>query len=292
MARKALVFIISAMFLGSSAAFAQETQDSLLNFLQQTAKNVIVVQDFDDPEGGMQNITWELSPSVYTTRTDEKPYPEKGFIAGRPGRLDTTLIKEDDASMRVLALRTAFNKKGYNYLELVPYDNRETPLETSADGSPVAGLYFDAPILDFGLYIWGSNRDYTLEATFEAPNGTTFTVPLGSLKFRGWKLLTATIPAKYYKENDLNSLRGSKFALKLLKIVLWTKPTERVDDFVVYIDTMYITRAFTRLSYDGDTLGNIDTVNSIEWESAPAPGAGAAAGQQTQNQNATPAAGQ
>ena len=264
--KKQLLFILLS-FISISTVFSQ--QSSLQNFLQTVIKNTIIVQDFDEEEQGVKNIDWQVRASTYITKTNEKPYPQKSFVIGAPNTLPASLYKEDRSTMRLLALRAAFNQKGYNFLNIIPYETSETPRETDGDGERLPGIYFEEPILDFGLYVWGSNRDYNLEANFETNQGVQFTVSLGSLNFYGWKTLRVELPIKYYREfarNTANPTPGATYAVKLTKLVLRTNPTERVDDFIVYFDGLFATESFGQIYYNGVELAEQGNIENIDWE--------------------------
>ncbi len=268
------LLLVFLFFIVIDSVFSQE---AVYNLLGGSTRDVIIIQDFDDPEGAkgnFANITWSLNPSLYVTKTDEKPYPQQARVKAYPSTLNRTFYKEDKESMRVLALRAAFNKKGHNYIELIPHENAPEPREVDREGNVLPGIYFDNPILEIGLYVWGSNRDYTLEAEFETNRGTTFTVSFGSINYQGWKSLKTNIPARHYRAADL--VQKSSYVVKLNKVVLRTKAAERVDDFIVYFDTLFVTESITRLDYDGRELGEKRLIDTIEWaagDESPAPAA-------------------
>lgn len=263
MLQKLLLLLL--FFIVVDSVFSQE---SVSNLLEVSTRDVVIVQDFDEPEGAkgnFQNITWSLEPSLYITRTDEKPYPQQARVKAYPDILNRTLHKEDKDTMKVLAVRAAFNKKGYNYLELIPHENAAEPREVDKEDNTLPGIYFDNPIIEVGVYVWGSKRDYTLEAEFETTRGTSFSVSFGSLNFQGWKSLKAAIPTRHYRESDL--VQKSSYVVKLNKLRVRTSPTEQVDDFIVYFDTLFVTESITRLDYDGRELGEKRLIDTIEWVS-------------------------
>ncbi len=262
MLQKLLLMLLLSVVVDS--VFSQE---SVHNFLGISTQDVVIIQDFDDPEeGAKDNITWSLNPSIYITQTDEKPYPQQALVKAYPSTLNRRLHKENKESMQVLAVRAAFNKKGHNYIDIVPHEDTDEPREVDAEGNPLSGMYFNNPILEIGSYVWGSKRDYILEAEFETNRGTTFVVSLGSLNFRGWKSIKASIPVRYYRSSDL--VQKSSYVVKLNKLRIRTNPTERVDDFVVYFDMLFVTESITQLDYDGRELGERKLIDTIDWVSS------------------------
>ncbi len=257
------LLILFAVILSTAA---QSSNTSLYSLFDRSDKGTIMVHDFDVEEGGIKkDITWEVNASRYITKTDQKPYPQIGYINAYPNELGELFLKENVENMRVLAIRAAFNKKDYNYVNIIPYENSEKFAEQGVDGNQLPGIHFDYPIFNLGLYVWSNSRLYSLEAEFELSNGRRFIVSLGTLNYNGWKILSANIPASVYRASDVNSTNRS-FIIKITKLTIWTNPKERVDDFVVYVDNIFARRLFTDLYYDGNKLGKKETIESIQWQ--------------------------
>lgn len=96
-------------------------------------------------------------------------------------------------------------------------------------------------------------------------------LPLGDIQYTGWKNLTARVPSSIPQaEQYIPSLKR----LKLVKFMIWTRPTERVAKFYVYIDHLKVLTDLFETRFDGDELEDPDFLESIwgtEDASAEAP---------------------
>ena len=59
--------------------------------------------------------------------------------------------------------------------------------------------------------------------------------------------------------------------LELVKIVLWTRPYEKVDRFFVYFDEIKVTTDVFEQPFDGELLANPERVEQL-WSNAENPG--------------------
>jgi hypothetical protein len=87
-------------------------------------------------------------------------------------------------------------------------------------------------------------------------------IPMGDLNFEGWRNLRIYVP-----DNIPQSQRylPKRETLSLVKIRLWTRPTEKVDGFQIYFDQIKVLTDTFETLYDGDNLADPKTVNQI-WE--------------------------
>ena len=195
-----------------------------------------------------------------------------------------------------LGLRTSFTRKGYNYIEIIParefdpeVDFREY-IEGKDDPNSIVDsltkcnkqyvldrnniIYTDQkgkewvsnPIVFEGraqamsVWVWGSNFNYYFEAHLEDHRGVVHVLPFGDLLFNGWKNLTVDIPASIPQaEKYIPRLRR----LKLKKFMLWTRPTERISGFYIYIDQVKILTDLYETRYDGDELEDPEELQKI-----------------------------
>ena len=109
--------------------------------------------------------------------------------------------------------------------------------------------------------MWGGNYYYNLEAHVRDYTGVVHILPLGSLHFIGWRNLNIDIPKQIPQE--MRYLPMEK-PLTFVRFVIWTEPTERVDDFMIYFDHLKILTDVYRERFDGDILA--DTSRDI-WSS-------------------------
>jgi hypothetical protein len=134
-------------------------------------------------------------------------------------------------------VRAAFTRKGYNRVWIYPEEEIVIP-----------GY---AKKID--LWVWGANYYYNLEAHLRDYRGIVHVVPLGSLHFMGWKNLSANVPT--YIPQHIRYLPMEK-PLTLVRLVIWTEPVERVDDYIIYFDTLKVLTDVYRTRFDGDVLAD------------------------------------
>ena len=151
---------------------------------------------------------------------------------------------------QAFGVRAGFVRQGYNYLEFIPvYGSDPTK------GIPIPGI---AKTMDF--WVWGSNYNYYLEAHLRDYRGVSHVIRMGDTNFRGWNNLQARIPS-IIPQQDYNDPLGKR--LQITKIVLWTTPGEKVNDFYIYIDEIKVFTDMFAQPYDGDELADPDNVNTL-----------------------------
>ena len=112
----------------------------------------------------------------------------------------------------------------------------------------------------FDLWIWGSNHNYYLDVHIRDANGIIHVVPLGSIRHIGWKNLNATIPGSIPQTWQYIPKHRP---LVITKLVLWTRPEEKVDDFYMYIDQLKVLTDLFESRYDGDNLSEVEKLQEV-----------------------------
>ena len=223
---KTKAMIILVLLLATASLVAQE-----LTLTYATE----VVESFDDPDAQ----TWIVRGSKFAT----EGYPKMTYANTWP----QTLFGRnwDGEDLRCLGIQAKFDRKGYNYIELIP-------VKEDADGN-----YVNDPIKIPGrakyldLWVWGSNYDFYLEVHVLDFRGVDHVLPLGSLKYQGWKNLNVTIPSSI-PQVDVHLPKYKN--VELTKLVVWTRPAERVDDFYIYFDHIKVLTDLFQDRFDGDEL--------------------------------------
>ena len=116
------------------------------------------------------------------------------------------------------------------------------------------------------LWAWGSNYDYSLEVHIRDYEGIEHTLQLGSLRYEDWKDLYTSVPSSIPQSRRYLPKRRN---LQLTKLVLWTRPEEKVDGFYVYFDQLKVLTDLFESRFDGDNLIEPDVLNKI-WKSESA----------------------
>jgi hypothetical protein len=116
--------------------------------------------------------------------------------------------------------------------------------------------------LDF--WVWGSNYDYYMEVQLRDHRGVVHVLDLGAINFAGWRNLRVQIPT--YISQSVQYVPQLK-TLELVKLVLWTRPSERVDGFWVYLDQIKVFTDVFESPFDGEGLADPERIDEL-WNSA------------------------
>ncbi len=236
--------VIMILLIVSGPLIADELTASLVSMVLQSF-------DPDDPDAR----TWELFPSKFGYDQGGNSLWENRYVDGWPEGLFGK--NKSGKNYQVLGLHGKFLRKGYNYVEIVP----GTGEGESFKPEPIT-LPGRISILD--LWVWGSNHNYYLEAHIRDYRGVDYVLHLGGVNFIGWKNLSVRFPGSILQSwGYLPKFRQ----LSLTKLVLWTRPEEKVDDFYMYIDQIKVLTDLFESRYDGDELAELDKVQEI-WGSA------------------------
>jgi hypothetical protein len=205
-----------------------------------------ILDDFDNPD---QN-KWVIRGSKFVT----EGFPKSASPTSWPSALYGSNSEGND--YKVLGVNAKFDRKGYNYIELIP-DVRNEKGEFT--GIPIPGR---CKMID--LWAWGSNYDYYAEAHITDYRGITHVLPLGNLNYEGWRNLKVRIP-NYIPQG--RSYIPKMKQLSLAKIVVWTRPSEKVDNYYIYFDQIKVLTDIFISRFDGDELAETKKVEEI-WSTA------------------------
>ena len=260
----------------------------------------IVIESFEDDSVTGESFLsrWIVRPSKFVkTYMDLDDNKEKPDIRIQKANVWPQALhgrNPKNLTLYCMGITTSFTRKGYNYIEIMPareYDSEEDVREfiegrdeesdivftkcdrkwvedhdkiiyTDQEGKEWVSkpIVFEGRIKALSMWVWGSNYDYYLEAHLEDHRGIVHVLPLGDLNFEGWKNLTIEVPgaipqsARYIPKLQ---------RLKLVKIILWTRPSERVGSFYIYIDQIKILTDLFETRYDGDELENPEKIQEI-----------------------------
>jgi hypothetical protein len=233
------IAIVFLLFF-SSMAVADETTTRLVSS---------VVESFDP--GDASGWTWELFPSKFGYDAQGNSMWELRYVEAWPEALFGKNKQAED--LKVLGLHGRFTRKGYNYVEIVPGEGE------GADFQPKP-LPLPGRVNAMDLWVWCSNFDYYLEAHVRDHQGIVHVLPLGSLRKIGWNNLSTIFPGSIPQATRYVPRTRP---LELTKLVLWTRPNEKVDDYYVYFDQIKVLTDLFETRFDGDNLAEIDEVQKI-----------------------------
>jgi hypothetical protein len=223
---KAIFIILAGLLLILPAICYAQFFGFALDYKMEDIQSV-VIEDFEDNDNN-----WQVTASRFT----DEDFPQLKFgVEGRPIGLSSTYPEEEHKY--VMGVRAAFTRKGYNNVTIYPEEELLVPGR--------------AKKLD--VWVWGANYYYNLEAHLRDYRGIVHRIPLGSLHFMGWRNLSVDIPK--HIPQTVRYLPMEK-PLSLVRLVIWTEPTERVDTYVVYFDHLKVLTDMYRQRFDGDVLAD------------------------------------
>ena len=188
----------------------------------------IIIEDFET-----NDKVWKVSGTRFKT----DPFPQlKPFIEGKPVALEGAGFPEEE-NKYIFGLRSVFSRKGYNKVWLYPDDEIVIP----------------GRVQKLDVWVWGGNYYYNLEAHVRDHRGIVHRLQLGSLHFMGWRNLSAPIPSSI--PQNIRYLPMEK-PLTFVRFEIWTDPTEKVDDFIVYFDHLKVLTDVYMERFDGDMLAD------------------------------------
>jgi hypothetical protein len=208
-----------------------------------------VLESFDQPG----KITWRVNTSDGLRAPPG--IPDLHFIKAWPSQVYGT--NKENANLWAMAIHGGFNRKAYNYIEIVPVD----PSKKGADGLPEPKpIAIPGRVQTIDLWVWGSNYNYWLDIHLQDYRGVDHVLHLGSLQYAGWRDLSVTVPGSIPQASPyIPRYRG----LVITKLVLWTRPDAPVDDFYVFLDDLKVLTDKWETRFDGDELADPDTLNAL-----------------------------
>jgi hypothetical protein len=248
-----------AIFITSLFVIACLTVVPIIADTNTTAMVSNVIETFDTGENTY--LTQKLTSSVtkrtdsvaeYDWKTDGSKYNSKRDVKYLPVYPQALWRKPADAEGKnALGINGQFTRQGYNWIDIYPVDKADTSENPKAAEIPLLG---QVRFLD--CWVWGSNLNYSLEAYVRDYRGIIHKVDFGSLKFVGWKNLSAKIPANFAMNDQSFPLKNTSSTF--VKFRLLTGPYERVNEFYLYIDQLKVLSDEFVTRFDGDELAYDD----------------------------------
>lgn len=206
-----------------------------------------MLESYDKPG----TITW----SVRGSDAGETELPEFSYVRTWPEQVYGN--NKEKADLWALAIHGAFNRKAYNYLEIVPVDPTKKGVDGLPEPKPIP-IPGRAQAID--LWAWGSNYNYWLDIHLQDYRGVDHVLHLGSLRYMGWRNLKVSVPGSIPQASAyLPRFRG----LVITKLVMWTRPEESVDGFYLFIDDLKVITDLFETRFDGDELADPDYLNEL-----------------------------
>ena len=234
--------IVALCVLVASSLSADEVAENLQS---------VVLETFDNPD----ESRWIVRGSKFLAEGDEYEVPFRfQYVEAWPRALYRE--EPEDFTPQSLGVQASFTRRGYNYLEFIPVE-----AEDDQDGNPVPrAINIPGRVQNLDLWVWGSNHDYYMEVQLRDHRGVVHVLELGRINFRGWRNLRVRIPT--YISQSVQYVPQLQ-TLELVKLVLWTVPSERVDGFWVYLDQVKVFTDVFESPFDGESLANPERIEEI-----------------------------
>jgi len=193
---------------------------------------------------------------VQDSEGNEQRFPLLSYVNAWPVAVFGYAREPDAPPLRSFGIRGAFDRRGYNWIDLFPV------LKEDSDAKP-----FEIPIpgrvQSMDMWVWGANLKYYIEVYIRDYRGVVHTLRLGDITFPGWRNLRVNIPTNIIQSRrTLPSYAGLTF----VKFRIWTQPVERVDNFYIYFKQLKILTDMFEPLFDGNDLANPDHVERL-WSS-------------------------
>ncbi len=239
---------------------------------EKTLKLESIVLDEFDSEGDAayedgSAVIWKVRGSKFST----EGYPRMVYVPNEwPDDLYGT-VPENSEELGVLGINARFDRMGYNQIEIIPGVGE-------GDNWAAKPLEIPGRTKTVDLWVWGSNYKYNMEFYFLDFEGLPYRLDAiqsdnkrhpGSLHFIGWKNLYVDIPS--YIRQFVNYKPEYK-GLRLSKIVIYTHPSEKVDNYYVYLDHLKVLTDMHESFYDGFELTNPNKIKEIWGEDSEGEG--------------------
>ena len=241
-----------------------------------------ILEDFDNTEES--KYVWKKDASRYSVGKDpaDKDNPlfanlgiESDFFPkveskdGWPMALFKT--NKDNRPLKILGIWGKFKRMGYNWIDIYP------TLKSEGESTGPYEIPLPVRIRFLDMWVWGSSRNYYVEAYLRDQQGIVHTVYLGNLGYQGWKNLRVPIPSGVPQRrriildptatNMTSAADRNNIYLKFVKFRIWTTPGEEVANMYVYFDQFKVLTDTFESLFDGDELSDPDWVRE-NWETA------------------------
>lgn len=248
MTRGRLTALVFVAMLGLTAvqAFADDVFQRLESIVLDTFDNPTERRWTADGRQFSEARQWVAVGSKFAT----EDFPKVAYADVWPAALFDT--NPDNLDLKVLGIQAKFDRKGFNYIEIFPTKENDEGQRVHAPlAVPGVGKMID-------LWVWGANYNYNLEVHLRDYRGIPYVLDIGNLRFPGWRNMRVNIPTYIPQgQTHLPNYQG----LTITKFVVRTHPTERVDNFYIYLDQLKVLTDMHDQPFDGRDLIRPDFIN-------------------------------
>ena len=234
--------VVCFLFMVCIATFSAFGDEKTINL------ETRILESFD----GDSNYDWKLTASKFATSNDNETFPKLAYADAWP--LAIFGSNREGKTLKSLGIWGRFDRRGYNWIDVFPIE------KGAGDDAVPSEIPMPGRVRDIDVWVWSGNFNYYMEAYVRDYLGVVHIIYLGNLGFEGWKNLLVPIPNNIpQSKRTLPRLESLRF----VKFRIWTTPTERVDNFFVYLDQFKILTDTFESLFDGDELTFPDRVDEI-----------------------------
>jgi len=193
---------------------------------------------------------WIVQGSRFVTQD----FPQLQVVRAWPEALFGN--NKDNKPLFSLGVHAKFDRKSYNSIELIPAA-KDSSGKLVPKSIPVPGR-----VKNIDMWVWGANYNYWLDVHLRDFQGVDHVIRMGSLLFAGWKNLTAPVSGAIPQARQYIPRYAG---LELTKLVIWTAPDERVDDYYFFINDISCITDLFETRFDGEDLADPDSLNTL-WQ--------------------------
>ena len=223
-----------------------ETRDSPYVFI------VEKVDDIQDPRYPQYRrflesaYSWKAVGSSFVT----DGFPMTAYVDAWP--IAAFGNNRNGEELKSFGIRGRFNRQAYNWIDIYPVDENDTPAEIVIPGR----------VRSMDMWVWGANLRMYIEVYLRDYQGVIHTLRLGDVSYTGWRNLRLNIPGNIpQSKRVLPAYAGLSF----VKFRIWTQPVERVDNIFIYFKQLKILTDTYEALFDGNDLADPSNVERI-WE--------------------------
>ncbi len=276
-----MLAILGVLVLGKSQIFSfgfSDNGEGTMNL------QTFVISDFGDEIDREDNIVWAVRYSDFAVPIDvteegddlaynRAPDPEACNAQYHPGKPLGLPESMDQEQNWCLGIKAQYIRNGYNYIEIVPTTPVETSVADISTNEPLNAIVMNTSsptfeddnygevaetnlnltgvVQSLDLWLWGGNYDWWLEFHLKDYQGYEHQLEAGDISYIGWMNLRTTVPSYIPQSEHYVPFMQN---LKIEKLKLWQYPTERIDQFFVYLDYMQVQTDVYVERFNGDDL--------------------------------------
>jgi len=250
-----VVFLFFMLFLMVFSVFGDESTIDYLSIVLEDFSGLSTHQWPYPYDTKTYEFEWALDASKFASKVGDVQFPRQTKVEAWPMALYGNNKRNMD--LNSFGIWGKFDRRGYNWIDVYPVVPGS---EKDGEGPEPFEIPVPGRIQYLDMWVWGSNLNYYMEAYFRDYQGVVHSLYLGSLQYQGWKNLRVKIPTSIPQSKRVLPRHAG---LSFVKFRIWTTPSERVDNFYIYLNQMKVLVDTFESQYDGDDLADPDNVQEI-----------------------------